>query len=338
MAVLNGIGMRGSGSYADVPIFNALVPREGPRAIPLSFDFSVQSLYSVDFSQAVSQGQISMVQSAFIDNSENAATVILTIPSSGQVIKFPASSQGFITLYSANPPRFTVSSSGAGVVGFVISNMATQNMVWPQAAALDPSTVAIGSGPGGGSAITPFVNPTQALFSYSNSGGPILTDTSAGITVTGAAGASVNANRIAGLTAPFNIEAGFLMIAPNEDYYGFGLLLQAGVAGLMEVFGVQHNGSDFIFFVENLTASYAWAGTPLTHSASFYGASGPIHYLRVRDDLTLRHYEISPDCSVWMEVFNRTRSTYAVMDRGGFMLAASPSYQLAARLVHYREY
>jgi hypothetical protein len=127
MALVNGIAVTGDNLISTIETSNGLMPAEGPKCIPQSFDFSVQASYAVDLSQAQGESILDFVQSAFIDNSLNSETVSVLVVGSGQNVKIPAGGAGWMTLFCPNPPRFTVSSAGAGVVKIAWSNIPVTN-------------------------------------------------------------------------------------------------------------------------------------------------------------------------------------------------------------------
>jgi hypothetical protein len=114
------------------PVTNALVPDEGPKAIPLLLDFTQAGEYDVDLTTQQQQGRISMVQSIYIDLSVSSNDVEVTMPISGQLIHAKAGTQGYYPVLCPNPPRlnFTSSTSGASVVPVFLMNTPILGIVW----------------------------------------------------------------------------------------------------------------------------------------------------------------------------------------------------------------
>jgi hypothetical protein len=117
--------------YTDIPIFNALIPSEGPKGLPLTFDFTAQSAYPIDLTLQVERGVISAIQSFFIDNSANSGPLTITILQSGQVLKAPGGYQGYVAALVPNPPQFTVSCAGGSTGTIVALNIPTGVGFWP---------------------------------------------------------------------------------------------------------------------------------------------------------------------------------------------------------------
>jgi len=105
--------MNVSGQYVDFPIFNALIPKEGPKVVPFNFDFTVNASYDIDLQNQQTRGFITMVQTIWIDNSLNDQPLTIVFSVVGQKVKAPPRWQGYFPVMVINPPRFTVSSVGS---------------------------------------------------------------------------------------------------------------------------------------------------------------------------------------------------------------------------------
>jgi len=109
--------------YVDFPIFNALIPKEGPKAVPFTFDFVAQASYSIDLQNQQSRHVFSMIQTMWIDNSGNTQPVSITFDVIGQNVKFGPGWQGYFPVMVVNPPRFTISSAGGQTTKIVLLNV-----------------------------------------------------------------------------------------------------------------------------------------------------------------------------------------------------------------------
>ena len=103
-----------SNQFVDVPIFNALVPAEGPKAVPLPLDFTVQQSYLIDLQNAQARGFIKNVQTLFIDNSQNAGALTVVVNQSNQVIICAPLAQGYFPVLAPNPVKLTISCPSGG--------------------------------------------------------------------------------------------------------------------------------------------------------------------------------------------------------------------------------
>jgi hypothetical protein len=127
-----GIGPSGQASYSAISTYNALVPREGPKQIPytLPFNGSGQTI-TIDLSQTIQLGIISVVQSLYMDLSACSAPVTVNVINAQQSITLPAGYQGFFPVLSSNPAKFafTSVSNGSAHVNFV--NVPIPADIWP---------------------------------------------------------------------------------------------------------------------------------------------------------------------------------------------------------------
>jgi hypothetical protein len=97
-----------------IPTANMTLPVEGPQAIPVNLDLSVDINQEIDVTQLTGNGQISFVSGMWADNLDNAHDVTMICNGSNQRILIPASSQGWYVLLATNPPVFNVSQAATG--------------------------------------------------------------------------------------------------------------------------------------------------------------------------------------------------------------------------------
>lgn len=103
---------------------------EGPRILPiLNIDFGTNPVYSLDYSNQMKQGRMSMVQTVFIDNSQNDAAVTVTM-STGQQIVAKGRTQGYYSCLVQDPFRVAFESPGGAKVSFIFLNFQLQPAQW----------------------------------------------------------------------------------------------------------------------------------------------------------------------------------------------------------------
>jgi len=127
-------------TYTTLDVMNNKFPCEGPKVIPINCDFLLANRYDVDLKNLVQQGKISDVQSLFIDNADNAQSVIIDIDVQTQRIVIPPYAQAYISILCALP-SFHVSSSGGVTVKIFAQNFPVTNCVWTANTAVAPSNV-----------------------------------------------------------------------------------------------------------------------------------------------------------------------------------------------------
>jgi hypothetical protein len=129
--------------FVDYPVFNALVPKEGPRVVPAQFDFTAASSYAVDLSNVQQRGYLSLVQTLFIYN-PGTVPVTVTFDVAGQQIVFPPQSEGYVSVLVTNPPKCTVESTGgASNVGVFFINVPVSQNIWPIVTYIPPTTAGL---------------------------------------------------------------------------------------------------------------------------------------------------------------------------------------------------
>lgn len=119
-----------AGPYLSQAIFNALIPKEGPKAIPITFDFSAANAYGADFTIAQQTGVISVIQCLYVDNSNNPDELVISNQALGQAIKIPAYTQGYYPVLSPNSPKFTLASAGGVPVTVFFINVPLPAISW----------------------------------------------------------------------------------------------------------------------------------------------------------------------------------------------------------------
>lgn len=102
------------------PFSNGYAPdiEEGPRGIPLQFDFSQDTDFDVNFAEAQAAGRIGQIQSIYIDNTQNAFALTVLVKATGQRIVIPAQTEAVRPILSdvVFQAVFTSTVSAAKVV------------------------------------------------------------------------------------------------------------------------------------------------------------------------------------------------------------------------------
>lgn len=96
---------------------NGLMPKRGPRTVPVTLPFSSSTSVGVDLTISQLLDAEEFIQTIYVDNSLGPRSVNITVPITGQVITWPAGTQGYLPVLSCVTPKFTcASSSGVDVV------------------------------------------------------------------------------------------------------------------------------------------------------------------------------------------------------------------------------
>jgi hypothetical protein len=110
------------------------MPPEGPKVLPLFFTFNPANIqYIANLSSLRQQENFSYFQSAFIDNSRNAASLLITLPVTRQTISMLPGWQGYLGLLLSNEPEITFDSVTLvdTLVKIHLLNYPMSNHTWP---------------------------------------------------------------------------------------------------------------------------------------------------------------------------------------------------------------
>src|SRR5579859_61724 len=111
-------------------VFNAMVPSEGPKIIPVSVDLTVNQSVLIDISPQQQSGKISFVQSVFVDNSNNSQPTLVNNPVTQVTLVVPPNSQALLPIFVGNPPKLVVSSTGGVSIVVALLNILVSATVW----------------------------------------------------------------------------------------------------------------------------------------------------------------------------------------------------------------
>lgn len=76
------------------PVFNGYAPKQGPKALPVTLDFSEKAEQAFDLVLENTEGVIDYIQSIYVDNSDNPNTVEFIFGVTNQRLVVPAGAQG----------------------------------------------------------------------------------------------------------------------------------------------------------------------------------------------------------------------------------------------------
>ena len=108
------------------------IPKIGPKALPLTFDFSAAPSYTLDFVGVIQQNKIDRIQTLFLDNSANTAgNLSVTFADTGQTVICPPGWQMYVPVLTSATPRITVSSTGTGKAQVWALNFPEPPGAWP---------------------------------------------------------------------------------------------------------------------------------------------------------------------------------------------------------------
>lgn len=102
---------------ASYGVSNSYAPQKGPRAATRELDFGSVNEIKFDLEQEVSEDTLDFVQTVWVDNLDNTAPLILTVPITGQRLKIRAGAMG-VYPFIATPGSGLVATTTA-VAGLI---------------------------------------------------------------------------------------------------------------------------------------------------------------------------------------------------------------------------
>lgn len=93
------------------PVFNGMAPTQGPRALPINFDFTTSAQPQVhNLLTENANGIIQYVQSVWVENDDNPNTLYITFQGTGQIIAVPSKTHGTWPVFSTDQVVVTLES------------------------------------------------------------------------------------------------------------------------------------------------------------------------------------------------------------------------------------
>lgn len=92
-------------------VWNGLAPAEGPKALGMTFDFSVNASYHDNFLQENTGGNFQFCQGIYVDNSDNPNPLTVKFSMTQQRIVVPALAQGMWPVMAPDQTDFVISTT-----------------------------------------------------------------------------------------------------------------------------------------------------------------------------------------------------------------------------------
>lgn len=123
-------------SRSSFATFNGFAPEKGSRVLPLTVDLSLYNPYPFDLVKELQVDKMEWIQSIYVDNSANNFTLKITFGQTGQVLTWPANSQGYLPCWCPSPATFTVQSFNADITVHIwLATFPTPAFIWATSAA-----------------------------------------------------------------------------------------------------------------------------------------------------------------------------------------------------------
>lgn len=125
------VGATPPDTFNAIPIFNALVPKEGPKMVPFVLNFPTNPAYLIDLTLTMQQQRISVVQSVFIDASAATASVSVAVQGTQLTITLEKGDQGFFPiLVPTTGAKFSIASASTNPVTVIFLNVPVPSSIW----------------------------------------------------------------------------------------------------------------------------------------------------------------------------------------------------------------
>lgn len=104
-----------SGQFVARPIRSALVPKEGPKSVAFILPYGSigAGTYAADLTSMYLGGNVTTIQSVFIDNIAGSHAVQLDVPATGQSLLWPAGMAGYLPVLAPDTPVFNFTSDNS---------------------------------------------------------------------------------------------------------------------------------------------------------------------------------------------------------------------------------
>lgn len=152
--------------HAPHKVYNCAVPQKGSQVVSLNLDLSANTISIVDFTLSEFAGAIEFIQSLYIDNSLNAASLSVQCDITNQIITIPHNSQAYVPVLVSERAKFTFSTSGGVVVPVCFLNCPSPLAIWDtgNGTAVDLTVNIVGNAATDGSSTITAGGTAQNLF------------------------------------------------------------------------------------------------------------------------------------------------------------------------------
>lgn len=114
------------GNAGVMPTGFGYYPSEGSRVVTCQYNWQGQTIFTEDLSQLEAKGILTSIQSVFVDNSQAAESIVLTVQGTGQIVVCPGTSQGIFPLFVTGAAGFTIQGSSSGVPAVSLPTQVTR--------------------------------------------------------------------------------------------------------------------------------------------------------------------------------------------------------------------
>lgn len=190
------------------------------------------------------------------------------------------------------------------------------------------------------------VDPQLSTWAWINQGTATVSTTTAGITLASPAGAISDNIRMymrSRPAVPYTITAAFTASYWDADYYQYGLLVRDTASSKFQLwnfmtraFTFSANNHLFQLFGFSSFTTFSSAA-PVQFAFQNRGVES-VHWLRINDNGSSRHYSMSDDGHTWTQMWSEASTFFSTMNQVGVgfnQFTSARGYSM--RLLHYTE-
>jgi len=115
----------------NVPVSNVVIPKEGPRALACTLNFTNTATIDIEGLLPTTTGRISYIQGVYVDNADNSDQLILVAKTTQQRLVIPAYAQGYWPILFAQVPDMVCTTTQAAIRVYMhFYNVPIQSQYW----------------------------------------------------------------------------------------------------------------------------------------------------------------------------------------------------------------
>jgi|SRR5579859_5356215 len=111
MPVANTLAIQGD-QLTNLALDNQQIPDEGSKAVRVLLDFSLANQYTLDLTNVMQRGFLSMIQTMFVDMSTTDVNMDVAFNGSLQTVRTKGRTQGYYPVMSPSPCKVTFTCPG----------------------------------------------------------------------------------------------------------------------------------------------------------------------------------------------------------------------------------
>jgi hypothetical protein len=178
-----------------------------------------------------------------------------------------------------------------------------------------------------------------ALSSFTNdSTTATVSDTGAGITITGSNAQGTTYYKSGPGSTPFTVAMGVLAMVGPEDFGQVTIRGRESSTGKRIEFGIQHSGTSGLQVIVNkINGDGTFNAQYVSKNWQQMAFMGGLIFLRFKDDGTNRLCQMSVDNVLWLTIHSIGRTDFCTCNQFGWSIQGSTNWPPCARILHWAQ-